>query len=161
MELPVPRTTAAAAAAAAIGPYAVRGIAGKEGTGISGALWIHGKLLEESLHFLLQNTGLTHTYWLSAPQGTLKDDNRKCIALNLSVFFCTANVQGNAQAMLCQAYIPEQPKAWCGRAEREVGNFRCILSLLSLQDAVNLKLQIQILAVNVENRNSSGTAAEA
>lgn len=61
-ELPVPRTTAAAAAAAAIGPYAVRGIAGKEGTGISGALWLHGKLLKGSLHFLLQNTRLTHMY---------------------------------------------------------------------------------------------------
>lgn len=76
MELPVPRTTAAAAAAAAIGPYAVRGIAGKEGTGISGALWLHGKLLEGSLHFPLQNTGPTHTYWLGAPR-TSKDDNRE------------------------------------------------------------------------------------
>lgn len=78
VELPVPRTTAAAAAAAAIGPYAVRGIAGKEGTGISGALGLHRKLeIKGSFHFLLQNTGLTHTYWLSAPQGTLKDDNRE------------------------------------------------------------------------------------
>lgn len=77
MELPVPRTTAAAAAAAAIGPYAVRGIAGKEGTGTSGALWLHGKPPERNLHLLLQNTGLTHTYRLSAPQRTLKDDNRE------------------------------------------------------------------------------------